>query len=596
METLDWVVIAGYFALLLGLSWWVILRSKETTSDYFLAEKSLGWFVIGASIFASNIGSEHLVGLAGSGATDGVALAHYELHAWCLLVLAWLLVPFYMRSRVFTMPQFLERRFSPANRYLLSIISLVAYVITKIAVGIFAGGVVFKALLPEMNFMGLDGFWIGSIAVLVITGLYTVLGGFRAVAYTEALQTIILIIGSALVTYYGLEKIGGWQELRETVDADKFNLWKPMVPSGVEGTWDPVSVKEGDKLVKQAWYFNFEGHYPWLGMLFCAPIIGLWYWCTDQYIVQRALGAPNQTQARRGCIFSGYLKLLPVFIFIIPGVIALGLVLKAQAGEPQAEGMNFGGMVNDQNEIVDSGQAFPMMVKNVLPVGIRGVVVAGLLAALMSSLAGVFNACATLFTIDLYAKFRPDAAEKQLVRVGRIATVVMVLIGIAWIPIIQGSRGLYDYLQSVQGYLAPPIFVVFFLGVFWKRMNAAGCLAALLVGFAMGLFRLAVDTPPKMFSTPDEPWTYAEGSFLWIVNNIYFQYFSLLIFIVSSLTMIIVSLATREPDYDKFSGLTYGTQTDADRAETRASWSGIDLAASIGLLVIIVAAYLYFTG
>lgn len=243
METLDWIVIAGYFALLLGLSWWMILQKNDTSQDFFLAAHSLGWFVVGASIFASNIGSEHLVGLAGSGATDGVAMAHYELHAWCLLVLGWMLVPFYMRSRVFTMPQFLERRFSPASRYVLSIISLIAYVVTKIAVGIFAGGVVFEALLPEMHFAGLDGFWIGSVLVLAVTGLYTTLGGFRAVAYTEALQTIILIIGSALVTYYGLEKIGGWSELREVVHSDKFNLWKPIVPAGVESTWSPISVK-----------------------------------------------------------------------------------------------------------------------------------------------------------------------------------------------------------------------------------------------------------------------------------------------------------------------------------------------------------------
>lgn len=591
METLDWVVIAGYFALLLGLSWWVILQKNDTSQDFFLASHSLGWFIVGASIFASNIGSEHLVGLAGSGATDGVAMAHYELHAWCLLVLGWMLVPFYMRSRVFTMPQFLERRFSPASRYVLSIISLIAYVVTKIAVGIFAGGVVFEALLPEMHFAGLDGFWIGSILVLLITGLYTTLGGFRAVAYTEALQTIILILGSALVTYFGLQKLGGWEELRQTVDSDMFNLWKPIVPAGIESTWSPVSVKnDAGEIVKQAWYFSFPSHYPWIGMLLCAPIIGLWYWCTDQYIVQRALGAPNQTEARRGTIFAGYLKLLPVFIFIIPGLICWALINKINAGE--ITDMNFSGMMNDDGSIRDSGQAFPMMVKNVLPVGIRGLVVAGLLAALMSSLAGVFNACATLFTIDLYAKYKPEASEAQLVRTGRIATVVMVLIGMAWIPIIRGHHGLYDYLQSVQGYLAPPIFVVFFLGVFWKRMNAQGCLAALLVGFAVGLFRLGVDTPAKI----DPKFAYEIGSFLWIVNQIYFQYFSILIFFISTATMIVVSYMTREPDYARISGLTFGTLTDEDRESTRSSWSGLDLAASVGLLVLIVAAYLYFRG
>ena len=598
METLDWVVVAGYFLLLLGLSWWVILRTKETTQDFFLAEKSLGWFVVGASIFASNIGSEHLVGLAGSGATEGVAMAHYELHAWCLLVLAWVLVPFYARSKVFTMPEFLERRFSPANRYLLSIISLVAYVITKIAVGIYAGGVVFDALLPDLHldlgFKVLDSFWIGSIAVLALTGLYTILGGFRAVAYTEALQTVILIIGSALVTWFGLKAVGGWQELKDTVGSDMFNLWKPLVPKGVEGVWQPISEAAANgQVVKQAWYFEFKDHYPWVGMLLCAPIIGLWYWCTDQYIVQRALGAPNQAEARRGCIFSGYLKLLPVFIFIIPGVTSWALIQKIHRGEIEAGAMDFSGMTTpDGSAIAVKEQAFPMMVKNVLPAGVRGIVVAGLLAALMSSLAGVFNACATLFTIDLYAKFNQAAPDKQLVKVGRIATFVMVLIGMAWIPIIRGSSGLYGYLQSVQGYLAPPIFVVFFLGVFWKRMNAKGCMAALLIGFAVGVFRLAVDTPLKL----NKDFAYEAGSFFWIVNKIYFQYFSLLIFLISIAAAVLFSLATAAPDYQKISGLTYGTLTDADRAETRKSYSSFDAAASVGLMALIVAAYLYFRG
>ena len=331
MEWLDWVVIAGYFGVLMGLAWWVIRQSKDTADDYFLAGRNLGWFIVGASIFASNIGSEHLVGLAGSGTTDGVAMAHYELHAWCLLVLGWVMVPFYMRSRVFTMPEFLERRYSPTARWVLSIISLVAYVLTKIAVGIFAGGMVFSVLLPEIHidigFMILDSFWLGSVLVIVLTGLYTVLGGLRAVAYTEALQTVILVLGSLLVTVFGLLKLGevtggglgaGWASLREIAGSEMFNLWKPLVPEGMEGTWAPVREQ-----TRMAWYFN--GNFPWLGMLFCAPIIGLWYWCTDQYIVQRALGAPNEREARRGSIAASMLKLLPVFIFIIPGMIAFAL-------------------------------------------------------------------------------------------------------------------------------------------------------------------------------------------------------------------------------------------------------------------------------
>jgi SSS family solute:Na+ symporter len=580
LHALDWIVVAGYFAVIVGLAWWVIRQRQDTPTDYFLAGRHLGWFIVGASIFASNIGSEHLVGLAGSGATDGVAMAHYELHAWCLLVLGWVMVPFYMRSKVFTMPEFLERRYSPAARTVLSVISLVAYVLTKIAVGIFAGGIVFSVLLPDLNFLGMDSFWIGSILVIVFTGVYTILGGLRAVAYTEALQTIILIFGSVLVTIFGLKALGGWDQLRLIAGSEMFNLWKPLVPDGIAGTWAPV--REAGRM---AWYFN--DNYPWLGMLFCAPIIGLWYWCTDQYIVQRALGAPNETEARRGSIAAAFFKLLPVFIFIIPGMICFAL---AQSGNADIAGQ----LLDANGEVITerAQAAFPLLVATVLPIGVRGIVVAGLLAALMSSLAGVFNASSTLFTMDFYSRLRPSSSQERLVWIGRIATGIMVLIGLAWIPVIQGSRGLYDYLQTVQGYLAPPIFVVFFLGVFNKRLNAKGCLAALIIGFAMGLFRLAIDTPVALV----EGFAYEQGSFFWIMNNVFFQYYSLLIFIVCVLVIIVVSRLTEEPSYDRIAGLTYATMTEEDRRESRASYGWIEVAASGVVLVLILAAYLYFRG
>lgn len=581
LTTLDWLFIAAYFTLILGIAWWVIKKQKETSDDYFLAGRNLGWFIVGASIFASNIGSEHLVGLAGSGATDGVAMAHYELHAWCLLVLGWVMAPFYMRSKVYTTPEFLERRFSPAARWVLSMISLVAYVLTKIAVGIFAGGVVFGVLLPDVHLFGLNSFWFGSILVILLTGLYTIVGGLRAVAYTEAVQTIILVLGSLLVTYYGLEALGGWSELRRICGSDMFNLWKPLIPAGVEGTWAPVKTS-----TQMAWYFNTN--FPWLGMLFCAPIIGLWYWTTDQYIVQRTLGATNLTEARRGTIAAAFFKLLPVFIFIIPGMICYALAISGKmSGLSSALLDSEGKLIR-----VNAQQAFPLLVANVLPVGFRGIVVAGLLAALMSSLAGVFNACSTLFTIDFYSKFNPQATQKRLVYIGRLATVVMVFIGLMWIPVIQGSRGLYNYLQSVQGYLAPPIFVVFFFGVFNKRLNAKGCLAALGVGFAMGLFRLAIDTPVAL----TEGFTYPEGSFFWVINNIFFQYYSLLIFLVCAATMLIVSYLTEAPAYEKISGLTFSTLSTDDRAENRSSWTTSDVVWSALVVVFIVLAYLYFNG
>ncbi|MFC1782007.1 sodium:solute symporter [Planctomycetota bacterium] len=672
---LDWIVICLYFGILLGLAWWVIRKGKDTADDYFLAGRHLGWFVIGASIFASNIGSEHLVGLAGSGCSDGVAMAHYELHAWCLLVLGWVFVPFFMRSKVFTMPEFLEKRFSPGSRWVLSIISLVAYVLTKIAVGIFAGGIVFSVLLPELKLtvgsITLDSFWIGSFLVIILTGLYTVLGGLRAVAYTEALQTFVLVFGSIMVTIFGLIKLGGWDQLRDICGSDMFNLWKPLVPNGVEGTWAPVHEvttalnPNGDMVQsgRMAWYFN--DRYPWLSMLFCAPVIGLWYWCTDQYIVQRALGAPNERMARRGSIFASFLKLLPVFIFIIPGMICFAIYQSGKLDalatfekdenlqsdvfllntdeqgqeiyqliekdviyrwirqdDPQANlaqyqiphphpatGQDTPVYINQAtyqkwNETQDKrlrfvarkkNEAFPLLVREVLPPGIRGMVVAGLLAALMSSLAGVFNASSTLFTMDLYSKFRPQASQHQLVWIGRIATSAMVVIGLMWIPVIKGGRNLYDYLQGVQAYLAPPIFVVFFLGVFWKRLNGKGCLWALIVGFALGIFRLLIDTPVTLKMAGFEN-GYAAGSFFWIINKTFFQYYSIFIFIVCVLVMIIVSFATRRPDYDHISGLTYGTVTTEDRQISRSSWSKIDVILSVVLLVIIAVIYMYFTG
>jgi solute:Na+ symporter, SSS family len=620
---IDWLMIALYFSVLLGVAWWVVKRRKDTAADYFLAGRNLAWWIIGASIFASNIGSEHIVGLAGQGATDGVAMAHYELHAWCLLVLAWVFVPFYMRSMVFTMPEFLERRFSVGSRYVLSIVSLITFVVTKIAVGIYAGGVVFATLLPEVQInlgtvkldpsflrsmlevlkmynpqtglLLINSFWIGSVAVIGLTGLYTALGGMRAVAYNDAVQVTVLIVGSALLTFYGLGMLGnwnfgdGWQELRRLCGSDMFNLWKPITPPGVESTWAPIlETGANGQIVKQAWYFN--SYYPWPGMLICAPVIGLWYWCTDQYIVQRALGAPDERGARRGSIFASFLKLFPPYLFIIPGMICFALAKSGKVAELAA-------MVGADGKPIphEAQAAFPLMVKYMLPAGLRGIVVAGLLSALMGSLAGVFNACSTLFTVDLYQKWKPASSQSQLVRIGRIATVVMVLIAMLWIPVIQGARGLYNYLQSVQGYLAPPIFVVFFFGVFWKRLNAKGCLWAIVVGFVIGLFRMLVDTPVTMklegFANG-----YTPGSFWWIINNINFQYFSVLITIVSAVVMVVVSYMTKEPDYEKFTSLTFGTTTADDRAKTRLGWDWHDVVASVIIVVCILGAYLYFRG
>jgi SSS family solute:Na+ symporter len=529
---IDWIVVALYFLALLGIAWWVIRQKQESPADYFLASRHVGWFVIGASIFASNIGSEHIVGLAGTAAKSGVVMGLYELHSWLILLLGWVFVPFYMRSMVFTMPEFLEKRYSPTARWFLSVVTLIGYVLTKVSVTVYAGAVVFQVL------MGID-FWTGALIVVVLTGIYTVLGGLRAVVYTESLQAIVLLVGSLTVTIIGLFKIGGWGNLVAIAGSQHFNLF--------------LSANHPE--------------FPWPGMVFAPPIVGLWYWCTDQYIVQRTLAAKNESQARRGSIFAAYLKLFPFFIFIIPGIIAYAL---AKSGQLNLEAAD---------------QAFPALVSTLLPQGLRGLVAGGLLAALMSSLAAVFNSCSTLFTMDIYQKIRPQTSEKNLVRVGRMATAIVVISGILWIPLMKHISGeLYHYLQSVQAYIAPPIAAVFLLGIFWKRINARGALTALIGGFILGMLRLVAELNKS----------YLDG-WLYSFANLNFLYFAIFLFLVCIAAMIIVSLLTDMPVFSKIQGLTYATTVSEDKAKSRASWNYRDVILSIVVVLIIVCILIYFS-
>ena len=532
-EPIDWVVVAFYFAIVLGISWWSFKQKQKSTEDYFLASRHVGWFVVGASIFASNIGAEHIVGLAGTAAQTGVVMGHYELHSWLVLMLGWVFIPFYMRSKVFTMPEFLELRYSPKARWFLSIITLIGYVFTKICVNVYAGAVVFQTL------MGVD-FWTGALIVVIITGIYTVLGGMKAVVYTEALQTIVLILGSVIVAVAGLIKIGGWSNLYHVAGADHFNLFLPAN----------------------------HPDFPWPGMVFAPPIVGLWYWCTDQYIVQRALAAKNEKQARRGTIMASYFKLLPFYIFIIPGVMAFAL---AKTGQIQ---------------LASADQAFPTMVAALVPTGLKGLVAGGLLAALMSSLASCFNSSSTLFTIDIYKKLKPESSERHLVRVGRIATGVLCVSGLLWIPLMKViSSQVYHYLQSVQAYIAPPIAAVFLLGIFWKRINGAGALTSLIGGFSLGMIRLVAELNKKHLS-----------GILYTFANINFLYFCIILFVVCIVAMIAVSLLTKEPSYEKIKGLTYATTVAEDKATSRASWNWRDLILSLIVLGFVAFTLIYFSG
>lgn len=502
LSLLDWLIVAIYFAVVFAVAIWATLRERrgaETSADYFLAGRNVGWFVIGASLFASNIGSEHLVGLAGTGAASGLAVGQFEvLASLVLLLLGWVFVPFYIKSGVFTMPEFLERRYSAGARWYLAIVSIVGYVLTKISVTILAGGIVFEAL------MGID-LWVGALIVVLATGVYTIFGGLRAVLYTDMIQMFVLIGGAVAVTLIGLSQLGGVGVLTETVPDSFFDMWRPAS--------DP--------------------DFPWTGILFGAPILAVWYWCTDQFIVQRTLSARTEADARRGTIFAGYLKLLPLFLFVLPGVIAYALVQQGRIS------------------LAAPDQALPTLVGALLPAGLRGLVVAGLLAALMSSLSSVFNSCSTLVTWDVYKELRPGASERQLVWVGRVATAVMTALGLAWIPLMGNiSSTLYVYLQSVQGYISPPIAAVFLLGIAWRRINAAGALAALLSGAVLGLMRLVLELMKGSLT---------EGSLLYLYADVNFLHFAVLLFLVCVAILVVVSLATKAPAPAQVAGLTFAT-------------------------------------
>ena len=545
LETLDWIVLSIYFLALIAVAVWVVLQKNKNTEDYFLAGRNVGWFVIGASIFASNIGSEHVVGLAGTGFESGTPMAHYELHAWIVLLLGWLFLPFYIRSGAFTMPEFLEKRFDSRSRWFLSVFSLLAYVLTKVSVTIYAGGIVVSELL------GIP-FWYGAIGVVVFTGIYTVIGGMKAVIYTETLQTIVLILGSIVITYLGLQEVGGWNELQDTVRAvspDHFNMWRPMS--------DP--------------------DFPWTGLLIGGTIVGIWYWCTDQYIVQRTLAAHNIKIGRRGAIFGAYLKLLPILIFLIPGIIAFALSIQ----NPEVFA------------IEKADRAFPMLVKTLLPVGLKGLVAGGLMAALMSSLASVFNSCSTIFTIDIYKKLKPEKSERELLTTGKIATAIIVVLGIVWIPIMEriGGGVMYQYLQNVQSYIAPPVTAVFLLGIIWKRVNAQAAISTLVAGLVLLVLRLS----SEIYYQADISAGAVHDNLMYGFATINFAHMAIFMFLFSVALCISVSLATSPPDYKRISGLSFGTLTKEHKLENKGSYDTIDVVLSFVLVAIVVGILMYFT-
>jgi len=562
--TLDWTIVALYFAANTAICIWAAMKKEKDTADYFLASRSAGWFLIGSSIFASNIGAEHLIGLAGSGAGSGMAFAHWELHSWLVLVLGWVFAPFYLRAWVFTTPEFLERRYTPATRTLLSGIFLASYILTKASVTIFAGAFAIQTILGyqtiHLPLLGeVDFFWFSAAFLVIITGVFVVAGGMLSVLWTEAMHVPVLLAGSAVLLIVGLHEIGGWNALL-AANPDNLHLWRPLSTTP-ETTGFPG--------------FLFDpSETPWLGVLLCSPIIGLWYWCTDQYIVQRVLSARGLKQARQGAIFAAYLKLAPVFIFLIPGMIAVALYKQNYAGF-ESIGANPQG-------------AFPVLVSNLLPIGLRGLVLAGMLSALMSALASLFNSTATLFTVDFYKRLRPQSSEQHLVRVGRIATAAVVVIGMVWIPIMQSmSKQLYSYLQIVQSLLAPGIAAVFMAGIFSRNVTPKSGFVGLAVGFGFGMLRLLLMV------------LHESGGIVWpgpiqAFVDINWLYFSFLLFVFTCAVIFIVSAFTPKASLEQIVGLTYKSVTSQQSLDERQTYGFWEVFHTCVIAGIVIAIYVYF--
>ncbi len=525
----DYVIVVLYFVAVLSIGLYFRKRGKSST-EYFLAGRRVGWVAVGASLFATNISSEHFLGLAGTGSKSGLAVGHFEwLAILILLMLGWVFTPFYLRSGVFTMPEFLERRYNRASRYYLSSVSIIAYVLTKISISLYAGGILLNAVV------GWD-MYTSAVVIVIATGIYTVVGGLAAVIYTDLMQMFVLIFGSIALTLIGLNQAGGWDAVVASTPPDFWNMFKP----------------------------TDHPDFPWTGIIFGAPILAVWYWCTDQYIVQRVLGAKNLDHARTGTIFAGFLKILPVFILVLPGIIAYAL----------------------SNGEVTGDRAYAWMVTTLLPSGLKGIVVAGLLAALMSSLSATFNSTSTLLTIDIFKRLRPSADDTAVVHFGRFATVGMVLLGLLWIPFIGllSDERMYVYLQSVQAYVSPPIAAIFLFGILWKRVNGKGAIASLFTGLALGAFRFIVEIQHKI-----DP---LSNPFLSYVASVNFLHYAVFLFIVCSGVLVTVSLLNEAPGREKLENLTY---VGVDRTKPLVSkWKTMNIAASVVVVLILLSLWWTF--
>jgi SSS family solute:Na+ symporter len=488
------MVLIAYLIIVLSLGFYYSRRNDENYSSYFLAGRNIGWFTVGISIFATNISSEHFIGLAGSGSMRGLAVGQFELMAiFTLIFLGWILAPIYLKSGVVTVPEFLEKRFDRRIRKFFAGFSIIIYIFTKILVSLFAAGLLFY------NIFGWN-IYATSIIIVLITGLYSITGGASAVIRTQLFQGIVLIIGAVILSFFGLNAVGGFSGLEQKLPADFFNMFKKIS--------DP--------------------DFPWTGILFGAPIIAFWYWCTDQYIVQKLFTAKSVNDARMGTLLAAFLKILPIFILVLPGLIAVALYPEINGDEAYAT----------------------LIAGDLLPIGLKGIVVTGLLAAIMSSLASAFNSTAVLFTNDFYKIRHPESNERKLVLVGRLATTAVVVAAILIVPMVKLiSSHIYLFLQSVQAFVSPPITAVFLFGLFSKKINAKTAFITLVVGETIGLGRLILEMISNLGVE-------LHPVLIWILG-INFLHFAIFLFVVSVALILVLNLSSVKIINDFTLGLQY---------------------------------------
>ncbi|XP_037019107.2 sodium/glucose cotransporter 5 isoform X2 [Artibeus jamaicensis] len=537
----DFIVITVYFALNVAVGIWSSCRaSRNTVSGYFLAGRDMMWWPIGASLFASSEGSGLFIGLAGSGAAGGLAVAGFEWHAtYVLLALAWVFVPIYISSEIVTMPEYIQKRYGGQRISMyLSVLSLLLSVFTKISIDLYAGAL-FVHICLGWNF------YLSTTLTLAITALYTIAGGLAAVIYTDALQTLIMVVGAVILTVQAFDRIGGYEQLAAA--------YAQAIPTRtIANTTCHLPRADAMHMFRDP----YTADLPWTGMTFGLTIMATWYWCTDQVIVQRSLSARDLNHAKAGSILASYLKMLPMGLIIMPGMISRAL--------------------------------FP---------GLRGLMVAVMMAALMSSLTSIFNSSSTLFTMDIWRRVRPQAGERELLLVGRLVIVVLIGVSVAWIPILQGSNSgqLFIYMQSVTSSLAPPVTAVFTLGIFWRRANEQGAFWGLMVGLAVGAARLVLE-----FLYPVPPCGEADVRPA-ILRSFHYLHFAVALFALSGAVVVAGSLLTPPPQEAQIQNLTWWTLAPnlllgakAGDAQKHAFWARVCGFNAILLMCINIFFYAYF--